>query len=138
MGGASQLLIQGELLADVVDGIHNFLAGTLEVTGGHADALGDAAKNPSGGNLAGLGVGLGAGAAMSGVFGEAISSAENKPKVKAVKTTTCPKCNSEVKANLKFCPECGAKFAPSKKVCGSCGAEVKSSAKFCPECGEKL
>lgn len=103
-----------------------------------ADALGDAAKNPSGGNLAGLGVGLGAGAAMSGVFTNAINSAENTPKAKPTKTTVCTKCNSEIKAGLKFCPECGNKMTPSTKICPDCKAEVKATAKFCPECGAKF
>ena len=36
------LLIQGELFADIVDGVQDFLSGALEVPGGHGDALGDA------------------------------------------------------------------------------------------------
>lgn len=101
-----------------------------------ADALGDAAKNPSDGNLAGMGIGLGAGAAMSGVFANAINSAENKPK--PIKMTTCPKCKAEIKSGLKFCPECGNKMTPATKTCPECNAEIKASAKFCPECGKKL
>ncbi|MBQ9786149.1 MAG: zinc ribbon domain-containing protein, partial [Clostridia bacterium] len=103
-----------------------------------ADAMQDAAQNPSGGNLAGMGVGLGAGLAMSEVFAGAITNAQNKPKAKAEKLTTCPKCNAEIKQGLKFCPECGNKMETQTKVCPDCNAEVKANAKFCPECGAKL
>ena len=36
------LLIQGELLADICDGVQDFLAGSVEVTGGQGDAVGNA------------------------------------------------------------------------------------------------
>lgn len=100
-----------------------------------ADAMLDAANNPSGG-IAGAGVGLGAGLAMGGVFGDALANVQNKPKT--VKMTTCPNCNAEIKANLKFCPECGAKMVKEVKRCPDCNAEVGAKAKFCPECGKKL
>lgn len=100
-----------------------------------ADAVGDAAKNPNGNNLAGLGVGLGAGASLSGVFANNLST-ENKPRAKA--SVACPKCGAENKASAKFCCECGQKIEKVKKFCPECGAEVSSKAKFCPECGQKL
>ncbi len=102
-----------------------------------ADAMLDAANNPSGG-IAGAGVGLGAGLAMGGVFGDALSNVQNKPKAKPVKMATCPACNAEIKAGLKFCPECGNKMPTETKICPDCKAEVKKTAKFCPECGKKL
>ena len=102
-----------------------------------ADAIGDAAKNPSGG-LAGLGVGLGAGRAMGDVFANNIVT-ENTPRVKkAENIIKCPNCGADVKANAKFCPECGKKIEQESKKCPNCGAEVKANAKFCPECGKKL
>ena len=102
-----------------------------------ADAIGDAAKNPSGG-LAGLGVGLGAGRAMGDVFANNLVT-ENTPRVKkAENLIKCPNCGADVKANAKFCPECGKKLTEENKKCPKCGAQVKSGAKFCPECGEKL
>jgi len=100
-----------------------------------ADAMLDAANNPSSG-VAGAGVGLGAGLAMGNVFGEALANVKNTPK--PVKTTTCPNCNAEIKASLKFCPECGTKIAKEPKRCPDCNAEIGSKAKFCPECGKKL
>ena len=102
-----------------------------------ADAMLDAANNPSGG-IAGAGVGLGAGLAMGGVFGDALANVQNKQKPKTAKTCVCAKCGAEVKASAKFCPECGNKMAPATKKCTDCGAEMKASAKFCPECGKNL
>jgi len=98
-----------------------------------ANAMRDAANNPSGGNLAGLGVGLGAGTALGQVFANNLAT-ENKPK-EAKNTTTCIKCGAKIKEGAKFCPECGARQG---NVCPKCGATLKPNAKFCPECGEKL
>lgn len=103
-----------------------------------AQALRDAAKNPSGGNLAGLGVGLGAGVGIGNVFADALASAKDKPKEdKKQNTKECPVCHSTMRATAKFCPECGNKMATIKH-CPNCGKEVKATAKFCSECGEKL
>lgn len=100
-----------------------------------AQALRDAAKNPNGNNMAGLGVGLSAGVGIGNVFKDAITTASNKPKSE-VKKISCPKCGAEIRATAKFCPECGEKLA-TKKHCTSCGAEIKATAKYCSECGEK-
>lgn len=123
-----------------------------------ASAMRDAAKNPNGNNLAGLGVGLGVAGTMGQVFGNALN-AENKPKTKtkqcikcgaeisdkakhcsecgASQVPTCPKCGEAVTAKAKFCTNCGYKLAPTKKVCSDCGEELKANAKFCPNCGKK-
>ena len=123
-----------------------------------ASAMRDAAKNPNGNNLAGLGVGLGVAGTMGQVFGNALN-AENKPKTKtkqcikcgaeisdkakhcsecgASQVPTCPKCGEAVTAKAKFCTNCGYKLAPTKKVCADCGEELKANAKFCPNCGKK-
>lgn len=102
-----------------------------------ADALLDASNNPNGNNLAGLGVGLGAGVTMSNVFANNLTT-ENKPREKKAKGVVCPKCGAENKAGAKFCSECGQKIEKVKKFCPECGAEVAQNAKFCPECGQKL
>lgn len=94
-----------------------------------ANAMRDAAQNPSGGNLAGLGVGFGAGGAVGNLFANSLSTQNKKP------TTRCIKCGAEIRANAKFCPECGARQGAA---CPKCGASVTKTAKFCPECGEKL
>ncbi len=121
-----------------------------------AKALRDAAQNEGGGNMAGIGVGLGAGVSMGQTFANALTT-ENKPKEKA---ETCIKCGAKLKTGAKFCPECGAKQAnscpkcgasisakdkfcpecgtPLVKTCSKCGATLKAGSKFCPECGEKV
>ena len=51
---------------------------------------------------------------------------------------TCQKCGRNVKADAKFCPECGEKVSAQKVICGKCGHEVKAGTKFCPDCGSKI
>lgn len=97
-----------------------------------AQAIRDAAKNPNGGNLAGLGVGLGAGAQIGGLFAQGLENAKDKP---VQNKTSCKKCGAKIPAGAKFCPECGAKQGA---VCPKCGETVAKNAKFCPNCGEKL
>lgn len=96
-----------------------------------AQAIRDSAQNPSGGNLAGLGVGLGAGTTIGNIFADNIST-QNQPKQKFV---LCDKCGAQMKETAKFCPECGQKQG---LTCPKCGADVSKKAKFCPECGENL
>ena len=48
----------------------------------------------------------------------------------------CPSCNAPLAANVKFCPECGAKIK-SQTHCAQCGAALTPGAKFCGECGAK-
>ena len=103
-----------------------------------ADAIGDAAKNQGAGGWAGLGVGLGAGRAVGGVFANNLAT-ENTPRVKKpTNTIKCPKCGAQVKEGAKFCPECGNKMEQEVKKCPECGAKVVPNAKFCPECGKKI
>jgi len=101
-----------------------------------ADAIGDAAKNPGNGGLAGLGVGLGAGNLMGQMFAQNMVGQQSQPQAPA-KGKTCAKCGATVPARAKFCPECGEKTT-TKSFCPECGAEVKKTAKFCSECGKKL
>jgi membrane protease subunit (stomatin/prohibitin family) len=49
---------------------------------------------------------------------------------------TCPNCNAPLAANVKFCPECGAKIQ-AQTHCTQCGAKLSPGAKFCGECGAK-
>lgn len=100
-----------------------------------ADAIGDAAKNESGGNLAGLGVGLGAGGAIGNLFASNLNM-ENPQISKKAEEVACIKCGAMIKKGSKFCSECGAK--QEAKFCPKCGAKVSENAKFCTECGEKL
>ena len=97
-----------------------------------ANAIGDAAKNPNGGNLAGLGVGLGAGAQMGRVFADSMSNAKDSQRQVTVK---CVKCGASIPGKSKFCPECGATQA---LACPKCGEPIRKGSKFCVNCGEKL
>ncbi len=97
-----------------------------------AKAIGDAARNPSGG--AGAGIGIGAGFGMGGLMAKTVSESLNAQS-KAEDGVPCPKCGATLKKGAKFCSECGEKLAQTK-ICAKCGAEIKKSAKFCPECGE--
>ena len=106
-----------------------------------ADALGDAAKNASGGNLAGLGIGLGAGSAVGGLFASSLNTtnipkAENKQPEKNAGQKTCAECGEKIDSNAKFCPNCGAK--QEARFCAECGEKLAPSAKFCPNCGKKI
>lgn len=49
---------------------------------------------------------------------------------------TCPACEAPLAANVKFCPECGAKIK-AERHCTDCGAKLAEGAKFCAECGTK-
>ena len=122
-----------------------------------ATALRDAANNPNGNNLAGLGVGLGAAGAMGTMFNNTLNTANSGnthtcvkcgagisarakhcPECGAVQGATCPKCGEAVAARAKFCPNCGEKVGTAaEKHCPQCGEKVKATAKFCPNCGTK-
>ena len=102
-----------------------------------ANAMEEAAKNTSGGNMAGLGIGLGAGSAVGSIFANNLSTA-NMPKAQnktKAKTKTCASCGETIDADAKFCSNCGAK--QEAKFCAECGEKLGASAKFCPNCGKK-
>ncbi|MFN2529985.1 MAG: SPFH domain-containing protein [Pyrinomonadaceae bacterium] len=103
-----------------------------------ADAMRDAAQNPSGG--AGTGAGLGAGFAIGNAMANSMTDAMNRSKAGAVEpTVTCPKCGAQTSASAKFCNECGANIAGARDsvACIKCGAKLSSGTKFCNECGAK-
>lgn len=54
----------------------------------------------------------------------------------------CPKCNSELRHNAKFCTKCGQKIdnveAEPNRMCPECGSLLKPGAKFCTKCGTKI
>ena len=47
-------------------------------------------------------------------------------------TPTCPRCDSSVSDNAKFCPECG--HALTSRTCPACGTQ-SDHGRFCAECG---
>lgn len=119
-----------------------------------ANAMEESAKN--GNSMAGLGMGVQAGATLGAMMNESLTTTNKK-----VATTPCVNCGEEIKAHARFCPSCGsaqghkcakcgaianktAKFCPEcgepiskKKVCKGCGHELKATTKFCPNCGHK-
>jgi len=99
-----------------------------------AEAMREAANNPGGG-MAGMGVGMGAGAAMGHMFAQSMNGATTVAPQTA--TVHCVACGKPIPVGSKFCPECGAPQSTAKK-CKTCGAELKPDAKFCPECGQKV
>jgi membrane protease subunit (stomatin/prohibitin family) len=102
-----------------------------------ADAMRDAANNPSGG--AGLGAGLGAGFAVGNAMAGALGNSMNQGGGSSTATPTvkCAKCGASTAASNKFCNECGAKIeaVPAAGSCYKCGAALQAGAKFCSDCG---
>src|SRR6201988_840433 len=105
-----------------------------------ADAMRDAAQNPSGG--AGTGVGLGAGFALGNAMAGAMSDAMKQSNQGSAQQAApaagvpCPQCGHPNATGAKFCTECGAK--QGKATCANCKAELSPNAKFCTECGQKV
>ena len=101
-----------------------------------AEAMREAANNPNGG-MPGMGVGMGAGAAMGQMFAQSMN-ANTQPAAAAQPTTTpCIACGKPIPVGSRFCPECGAAQTVSLK-CKGCGAELQTGTKFCPTCGQKV
>jgi membrane protease subunit (stomatin/prohibitin family) len=107
-----------------------------------ARSLEEAAQNPGGaaGSTAGLGMGLGLGMQMPGMIGQAMqqaaAQASQASSAPAAATIACPKCQAQIPAGSKFCPNCGAAVATI--ACPNCHAQAPAGAKFCPSCGTKL
>jgi len=113
-----------------------------------ADAMRDAAQNPSGG--AGTGAGLGAGFAVGNAMAGAMTDAIRQSKEgggggiaagaggggAAAAGIACPQCGSNNNPAAKFCTECGTKLGAA--TCPNCQAQVPPGAKFCNECGQKI
>src|SRR5437667_7506523 len=94
-----------------------------------ADAMRDAAQNPSGGAStgAGLGAGFAVGNAMAGAMTDAMhqrgATTSGGGSGAAVETAKCVKCGAAMPAGGKYCSECGASQAPAK--CADCQNELK-------------
>ncbi|GMO41650.1 MAG: hypothetical protein Ta2F_17600 [Termitinemataceae bacterium] len=48
----------------------------------------------------------------------------------------CKECKTEIPVGLKYCPHCGEKVIPKRKIkCKKCEEILESRWKFCPMCG---
>ncbi|BBH23023.1 antifreeze protein, type I [Paenibacillus baekrokdamisoli] len=123
-----------------------------------AESIREAANNPGAG-LAGAGAGLGAGMAMGQMINQMMTGAGQQPQAadtggnaqttnpnqaqnSAVpgqdgSTEPCSNCSHSLKANDKFCPECGT-ARPERRFCKECGNSLTPGAKFCAGCGTKV
>ncbi len=103
-----------------------------------AEAMREAANNPNGG-MAGMGVGMGAGAAMGQMFTQSMNAAQQPqaPVAPQAATVPCVACGKPIPVGSRFCPECGAPQTVAN-TCKGCGAELQPGAKFCPSCGQKV
>jgi membrane protease subunit (stomatin/prohibitin family) len=97
------------------------------------DVLEAAANNEgSAGGIASAGIGLGMGLGIAPQIGSMMQNANpnNTPPTKP-----CPKCNTQIPINVKFCSNCGS---PMELKCPNCNTVLATGAKFCPECGTKV
>ncbi len=104
-----------------------------------ADAMRDAAQNPSGGAStgAGLGAGFAIGNAMAGAMADAMKGrTAESPASAAATTSKCVKCGAQLHPGAKFCSDCGTSQEAAK--CSKCQAELAPGARFCNECGTKV
>ncbi|HHV59246.1 MAG TPA: zinc-ribbon domain-containing protein [Clostridiaceae bacterium] len=103
-----------------------------------AEAIRDAAKNPSGGS--GAGMSFGAGAAIGSIMVDAFSSmnkSNSSNEETARDTKVCPECGQKSPTQAKFCISCGKPLVQPGKKCTKCGFEINTDVKFCPECGTR-
>lgn len=102
-----------------------------------AQAMRDAAVNPSGN--AGSGVGVGAGIGMGLQMAQTMSQ-QQQPQQQQTQPTTqptkpCIKCNAQIPQGQTFCGQCGAK--QTQTFCPKCGTAITPGNKFCGQCGNK-
>ena len=118
-----------------------------DVQKAYADALGQMGANGGGvggsmlGDIAGLGVTLGAMGGVIGMTKEAMAPMMNMGAAMAAPAADGWECSCGTKnIQSKFCPECGAKKPEPKAAdtwdCPECGNKG-ITAKFCGECGCK-
>ncbi len=121
------------------------------MTDSMATAAVAAAENEGGGNMAGMGMQMGAGATMgvtmAGMMGNIMNGGNTQPQQAAPQAAAagaaaaavlCTKCGGSVTGGAKFCPSCGNPMAAKAgKSCVSCGAGIGANVAFCPECGAK-
>jgi len=48
----------------------------------------------------------------------------------------CPKCGAAARPGAKFCAECGTPLKQNR-FCTECGSPIEANVKFCPQCGAR-
>jgi membrane protease subunit (stomatin/prohibitin family) len=99
-----------------------------------ATAMGDAAKQPGGGEGAGAGMGIGLGAGLGMMFPGMIYQSKQTPSSQSPSLSTCDQCHGTIQQDSRFCSHCGHKIIPANK-CLKCGSELPVDARFCMSCG---
>ena len=124
----------------------------MQMASRQMDVMGKAASNQGAGRGMGAMMGMGMGVGMGNMMGnmmtqgmqnvnnfgaaDAASGVSNNTQTNDPKNlSTCPHCNKPVKADARFCGECGK---PTAESCPKCSKPVKSGARFCMECGQSL
>lgn len=97
------------------------------------------------GDLAGLGIGLGAMGSVIGMTKDAVGTmftesgqmVRNVPGVPQISSFSWNCSCGQKNLTGKFCPECGLRYpeTASEWICAECG--TRNTGKFCPECGAK-
>ena len=103
-----------------------------------AEAIRDAAQNPSG--VAGMGTGMGAGMAMGQMMQQSFNQpqqSQQAPQAAQQDTVPCVSCGQGIAPGSRFCPECGAQQQSATTPCIGCGQDIPHNTKFCPHCGQK-
>jgi membrane protease subunit (stomatin/prohibitin family) len=91
-----------------------------------AQALGDAAKNPSGGGAAagvGIGAGLGMGISMAQMMKDSMAPGSAGPASPPQAASGAGTAAAAAPGSAPFCAACGTKFPDGAKFCPSCGAK---------------
>lgn len=112
------------------------------------DTLEGAATNPGAmpAGMMGAGMGLGMGVGLGGAMGAGLGAiAQNLNTAPPGKN--CPKCNTPMPKEKRYCSDCGCDTQSSVTssgagkedqtiTCSQCGTAYSLGAKFCPQCGD--
>lgn len=112
------------------------------------DTLEGAATNHGsmGADIMGTGIGLGMGFGLGGNIGNRFAGlAQTLDISTSMSAKLCPKCNTAVDSNVRFCSQCGHDLQQEKKEkkntvsihCMQCNGPLEETSKFCPSCGKK-
>jgi membrane protease subunit (stomatin/prohibitin family) len=102
-----------------------------------AKAMGDAASQPGDGGAAGTGMGLGLGAGLGMMMPGILQQSMQATAKGQVEKVACPKCQSQIDATVRYCPQCGHQVI-RENTCPQCGKNLPTKARFCMFCGTRV